>query len=193
MLPAEHRDARRLQVLKGAREVEERLRARAYRDDGMAGERVEVRGDVAGQLGPPVHAAATAMSRSATFLLPARTRSSSPGSRPARAFPSRMAVTAGSAPPARTAARHRRRASPLAGAGSPSREKIVDSRATTGRPAASAAETAPETVIASRPRAVPPAGLAPVVVLVMTSVLLSDRVPGGGRAPAATVRARDRG
>src|SRR5487761_357683 len=57
MLPAEHRDARRLQVLKGAREVEERLRARAYRDDGMAGERVEVRGDVAGQLGPPVHAA----------------------------------------------------------------------------------------------------------------------------------------
>src|SRR5712675_174129 len=57
MLPAEHRDTRRLQVLQGSREVEERLRARAYRDDGMAGERVEVRGDVTGQRGAAVHAA----------------------------------------------------------------------------------------------------------------------------------------
>jgi hypothetical protein len=53
---------------------------------------------------------------------------------------------------------------------------MVDSSATTGRPAASAAATAPETLIASRPRAVPPAGAAPAVVLVMVSALLTSQI-----------------
>jgi hypothetical protein len=53
---------------------------------------------------------------------------------------------------------------------------MVDSSATTGRPAASAAETAPETLIASRPRAVPPGGAAPAVVLVVPSAFLTSQI-----------------
>ena len=55
------------------------------------------------------------------------------------------AVTAGTAPPARTAARHRSRASRLAGPGSPRCEKMVDSSATTAPPAARASATSAST------------------------------------------------
>ena len=60
---------------------------------------------------------------------------------PTRATPSSTAVTAGTAPPSRIAAMHRSSASRLAGDGRPRWEKIVDSSATTGSPAASAAAT----------------------------------------------------
>ena len=52
-----------------------------------------------------------------------------------------IAVTAGSAPARRMAESQRPKASTLAGAGRPNVEKIVDSRATTGVPFATAAAT----------------------------------------------------
>ena len=61
-------------------------------------------------------------------------RSCSTGSRPTRATPSRIAVTAGTAPAPRIAAMQRSSASALAGDGRPRLEKIVDSRATTASP-----------------------------------------------------------
>lgn len=57
-------------------------------------------------------------------------------STPATATPSSTAVIAGTAPAARIADSQRRSASSLCGDGSPSEEKIVDSRATTARPSA---------------------------------------------------------
>ena len=67
------------------------------------------------------------------------------GIQPDASRPSITAVRAGTAPPATMAPRHRSSASALAGDGSPRCEKIVDSSATTGRPAASAAVTSAET------------------------------------------------
>ena len=55
--PAEHRHADGLEVLERARQVEERLRPGTHRDDRVMGQRVEVGADVAGELGPAVHAA----------------------------------------------------------------------------------------------------------------------------------------
>ena len=77
-------------------------------------------------------ATATARSRSAALRAGPRIRSCSSGARPSRATPSSTAVTAGTAPPRRTAARQRSSASALAGLGRPRLEKIVDSSATTG-------------------------------------------------------------
>ncbi len=87
-------------------------------------------------------AMATARSRSATFRAGPQMRSEAP--RPRLATPSSTAVSAGTAPPERTAATHRSSASVLAGAGNPSSEKMVDSNATTGPPASSAAATSAE-------------------------------------------------
>ena len=77
------------------------------------------------------------------------------GSRPTRATPSITAVRAGTAPAVARQPVHRSRASAFAGDGSPRFEKIVDSRATTARPVASASATSLETVGCSTPPSVP--------------------------------------
>ena len=87
---------------------------------------------------------ATATSRSAALRAGPRIRSCSSSVSPSRTTPSSTAVTAGTAPPARTAAVHRSSASRLCGDGSPRWEKIVDSSATTGRPSSIAARTSSE-------------------------------------------------
>jgi hypothetical protein len=61
-----------------------------------------------------------------------------------RTTPSSTAVTAGVAPPSRTAAVHRSNASRLCGEGSPRFEKIVDSSATIGCPSSIARRTSSE-------------------------------------------------
>ena len=55
--PAQHRHARRLQVLERPREVEEGLGAGAHRDERVVGDGIEVGGDVAGDLRAAVDAA----------------------------------------------------------------------------------------------------------------------------------------
>ena len=96
-------------------------------------------------------AAAAPRSRAAILTDPAASRSASASSAPTTARPSRIPVRAGTAPAAATAAMARSRPRRLAGAGRPSSENTVDSRATTGAPEASPSRTSSPTRITSAP------------------------------------------
>ena len=78
-------------------------------------------------------ATATGMSLDPSFSSAIRTRSQSTSSTPTRTSPASTTVSAGTAPPARTAATQASRHSRFTGGGRPNSLKIVDSSATTAR------------------------------------------------------------